>query len=191
MKRAFIIHGWDGAPDNAWIPWLKRELEKKGFKVIAPKMPTPNAPRINTWTAHLTKQVKRVDTDTYFVGHSIGCQTILRYLEKQKTPCGGVVCVGGWFLLTPEATPDAAYRRIAKPWLHNPINFSMAKKNAKIITAILSDNDPYVPLKENKTVFTKVLNAKVIIEKKKGHFDDDAKIKTLPSALKEIMIMAR
>ena len=29
MKRAFIIHGWDGYPAEGWFPWLKRELEKK------------------------------------------------------------------------------------------------------------------------------------------------------------------
>ena len=22
-KRAFIIHGWDGYPDEGWFPWLK------------------------------------------------------------------------------------------------------------------------------------------------------------------------
>ena len=29
MKRVFIIHGWEGHPENAWFPWLKKELEQK------------------------------------------------------------------------------------------------------------------------------------------------------------------
>jgi len=34
-KRAFLIHGWAGSPDEGWRPWLKTELEKRGFRVFA------------------------------------------------------------------------------------------------------------------------------------------------------------
>jgi len=33
-KRVFLIHGWEGSPEEGWRPWLKKELEKRGFKVI-------------------------------------------------------------------------------------------------------------------------------------------------------------
>lgn len=33
IKRIFIIHGWDGSPQNRWFPWLEKELKKKGFTV--------------------------------------------------------------------------------------------------------------------------------------------------------------
>ena len=36
MKRVFIIHGWGGYPEEGWLPWLKKELEKNGFKVFVP-----------------------------------------------------------------------------------------------------------------------------------------------------------
>jgi esterase/lipase len=36
MKKVFIIHGWDGYPEEGWFPWLKKELEKKGFSVFVP-----------------------------------------------------------------------------------------------------------------------------------------------------------
>ena len=32
MKRVFIIHGWDGYPEEGWFPWLKEELEKEDLK---------------------------------------------------------------------------------------------------------------------------------------------------------------
>ena len=32
-KRVFIAHGWDGYPEEGWFPWLKKELETKGFEV--------------------------------------------------------------------------------------------------------------------------------------------------------------
>src|SRR3989338_6493172 len=81
-KRAFIIHGWDGYPDEGWFPWLKAELEKNGFQVHVPAMPESAEPKIETWVSHLSKAVGDVDENTYFVGHSIGCQTILRFLES-------------------------------------------------------------------------------------------------------------
>jgi predicted alpha/beta hydrolase family esterase len=26
-ERVFIIHGWEGYPEEGWFPWLKKELE--------------------------------------------------------------------------------------------------------------------------------------------------------------------
>ncbi len=39
MKRVFIVHGWDGHPDEQWFPWLKQSLEEKGYCVEVPQMP--------------------------------------------------------------------------------------------------------------------------------------------------------
>src|SRR3989338_3630464 len=89
--KVYIIHRWDGSPSLDWYPWLKEELEKKSFEVFVPKMPEPNHPKI----------AKNPDEDTYFVGHSIGCQTILRYLEKINKKVGGAVLVAGWLVLHP------------------------------------------------------------------------------------------
>src|SRR3989344_5777158 len=80
-------------------------------------------------------------------------------------------------------------KKIAKPWLDNKINFDKVKKNCNRIVAIFSDNDPFVDLEENKLAFEK-LNAEIIIEKNKGHFDDESKITKLPSALKAVLKLA-
>ena len=48
-KRVFIIHGWDGSPQNCWFPWLKKELEKIGYKVFIPKFPTPKNQTLDNW----------------------------------------------------------------------------------------------------------------------------------------------
>src|SRR3989338_3050206 len=84
MKRIFIIHGWDFNPKMNWYPWLKKKLEKEGFKVIVPEMPNTSKPKINEWVSHLKKVIGKLDENTYFVGHSMGNQTIMRYLEKEN-----------------------------------------------------------------------------------------------------------
>ena len=80
--KVFLVHGWDGSPANNWFPWLKRELEQRGFLVSAPAMPHPRMPTIEDWVSHLSATVGKPDENTYLIGHSMGCQAIARYLER-------------------------------------------------------------------------------------------------------------
>lgn len=178
QKRVFVIHGWDGSPQNCWFPWLENELKKKGFIVKVLSMPHPERPTIVDWVNYLFNAVGEPDVNTYFVGHSIGCQTILRYIEKVGKPIGGIVCVAGFFRLLHLATTEE--KEIAKPWLETPIDFKKIKEQTNKIVAIFSDNDPDVDL-EDKKLFEKNLGAKTFVEHNKGHFSDDAGVKELPS----------
>ncbi|MFA6227740.1 MAG: alpha/beta fold hydrolase [Patescibacteria group bacterium] len=178
--RIFIIHGWDGSPQGCWLPWLKERLEQQGVAVQVPTMPQPENPVIADWVNQLASIVGEPDKETYFVGHSIGCQTILRYVEQSQKPIGGIVCVAGWFRLPHLATAEE--KRIARPWLETPMDFDKIRQRAGKIIAIFSDNDPDVDLGD-KELFEKNLNAKTIIEHGKGHFSDDAGVTELPSAL--------
>ena len=47
MRIAYIIHGWEGSPKEPMHQWMKNELEKNGFKVIASRMPDPEIQRLN------------------------------------------------------------------------------------------------------------------------------------------------
>jgi predicted alpha/beta hydrolase family esterase len=82
MKRVILVHGWGGYPEEGWFPSFKKELEKEGYKVSVPAMSHPENPTIDDWVGHLAKVIGKPDENTFLVGHSIGCQTILRYLES-------------------------------------------------------------------------------------------------------------
>lgn len=187
-KKVFIIHGWSGNPEEGWFPWLKKELEKKGFHVEIPSMPDTDSPKIEAWVSFLKKAIKNSGRDTYLVGHSIGCQAILRYLAETKAEIGGVVFVAGWVTLKGLETDEE--RQIAKPWIETPVDFTKAKSAIKLCVAVFSDNDPFVPL-DNSNVFKEKLGAKIIIEKQKGHFSGSDNVKELPCVLKELLEMAR
>ena len=186
MKRVFIIHGWGGNSEESWFPWLKKELEQRKFKVIVPNMLNSKIPKIDAWVSHLTENIGKADKNTFLVGHSIGCQAIMRYLEQlsPKEKIGGAVLVAGFFTLTGLTTKE---KPIAKPWLENSIDFKKVKEHCSNLTVILSDNDSYVPLEENKLKFEKELNAKVIVKHNLGHFSGENGITELPSALQEIL----
>jgi len=188
MKRVFIIHGWDGHPEEGWFPWLKKRLEEKGFQVFNPAMPEPLNPKINEWVQFLREQVGSPDQATYLIGHSIGAQTILRYLESlpENAKIGGAVFIAGWINLTDEAYEDDNDIEIGRPWLETPINWAKVKSHTNKFTAIFSDNDPLVPMSDSE-IFKEKVGAKIIVEHNKGHFNDESGTKELPSALEAVL----
>src|SRR3989344_3711471 len=188
QKRAFIIHGWDGYPEEARFPWLKEELEKNGFTVAVPAMPQPDEPTIETWVPKLAEVVGEPDERTYLVGHSMGCQTILRYLAGlEGKKIGGIVLVAGFFELRPLETEDE--ERILEPWIETQIDFAKVRAATGNITAIFSDNDPWVPLEKNIELFKKNIgeDITVITEHDKQHFSESSGITELPSAREAIL----
>ncbi len=186
MKRLFIVHRWDGNPKSDWYQWLKKELENKGFKVEVPTMPNTSEPKIDDWINHLKKVVGKLDGNTYFIGHSIGCQTIMRFLENEtyNGKLGSVVFVAGWFKLNNLEGEEV--EAIANPWINTPINFNKVKPKLSKLTVFLSTNEPYGFIEENTKTFKEKLNAKVIIQKDKGHFTEDDGISELHGILAEI-----
>jgi hypothetical protein len=187
MKHVILVHCWSGKPNHHWYRWLKKELEHEGFKVTVPAMPDADHPDIGKWVAALKKAVGTPDKDTFFVGHSIGCQTILRYLETINVKVGGVVLVAGWFTL--QGLENDEERAIAKPWLTQPLKFAQIKKNAKI-TAFFSDDDPYVPV-ENAALFEKKLGARTILECGKGHYTKSDGVTAVPDVLEKVLSIAK
>ncbi len=188
MKRVFIVHRWEGSPDSDWYPWLKQELLRRQLDVHMLEMPTPEAPQIDSWVSYLAAAIGKADTQTFLVGHSIGCQTILRYLEKipDAVKIGGAVFVAGWIGLKPAAIEDEGAKRIIDPWLHRPIQWTMVKKHLPRLIAIASDNDPFVEL-DDQHLFRQHLGAEIRIEHEHGHFTGDDGITALPSVRQAVL----
>ena len=149
-------------------------------------MPEPAAPKIEVWVSRLSKIVGDVDENTYFVGHSIGCQTILRYLESLPADkkVGGATFVAGWFTLMNLKTDEE--KEIAKPWLETPIDFDKIKQHTKKFFAVFSDDDEVVSI-SNKEMFEQKLGAQTAIEHNKGHFSGSDGVKEIPIVLEKIL----
>ena len=183
MKTAIIVHGWDFNPQMHWYPWLKHHLEKKGFKVLTPEMPNSDNPQIKEWVEKLKEIAINPNKETYFIGHSIGCQTILRYLETlpEKTKVGPIVFVAPWFHLQNLEGPES--EKIAKQWLETPMNIEKINTHLTKIICIFSDNDQWVPLAD-KEIFRQFFGAKIIVEHNKGHFTQDDGVTEVPDIIK-------
>ncbi|MBS3084493.1 alpha/beta hydrolase [Candidatus Pacearchaeota archaeon] len=178
MKRIYIIHGWGFDSSMPWILWLEEEIRKKGFEVYSFDMPNTNEPKIEEWVKYLEENVVDVDENTYFVGHSIGSQAIMRFLEKshKHLKVGGCVFIAPWFDLIGLGSEEL---KIAHPWFNSKIECERVLDHTGNITCIFSTNDPYVsPLEWKK--FEGRLKAKIIIKKDEGHFEE---VKRIPEIL--------
>ncbi|MFH1443256.1 MAG: alpha/beta hydrolase [Candidatus Micrarchaeota archaeon] len=187
-KRVFIIHGWNSKPEGGWRPWLRKELEKKGYSVIIPQMPHPSLPKMGEWVKKISEEVRLSspekkpfpDKHCYFIGHSLGCIAILRYLETlpKSVKVGGVIIVAGF-------ANNIGYI-VFKSFYGKPINWKKIKSHCPHFIAIHSDNDKFIPLK-NGTVFKQKLGAKLIVMKGAGHFSGGEGCTELPVVLEELL----
>jgi hypothetical protein len=162
-KKALILHCWYGDPQSNWYPWLKIELEKIGYQVFVPDLPTmkTDLPDMNLQLKTINNTVE-IDENTLIIGHSLGSVLALRLGEKLKI--GKMILFSGWDF-------DDLTSEHQKFW-PNKINHQLIKDNVYDITCITSNNDPYFSAFQTEEM-SKRLNAKFILIKNAGHFTKD------------------
>ncbi len=164
MKRAVIVHCWGGYPEYCWYPWVKKELEARGFQVDVPVFPDTENPEMGKWVSKLQEVVGQPDEELYLIGHSIGCATIMRYLETlgADQKIGGLVMVAGF-------SENIGADEI-QSFFETLIDLEKIKTKVKNGTVVVhSDNDPYVDLKYSD-IFKEKLGAEVIVKPGAEHF---------------------
>ena len=167
MKRTIIVHCWEGYPEYCWYPWVKKELEVKGFQVEVPAFPDTEKPKLSGWLPMLEEVAGEPNEDLYLIGHSLGCATIMRYLEslKENEKVGGVVFVAGF-------NENVGFDEIQN-FFETPIDLEKIKSRSENgFVAIHSDDDPYVDLKF-ADIFKEKLDAEIIIKHNAKHFSGD------------------
>ncbi|NTU66589.1 MAG: serine hydrolase family protein [Candidatus Moranbacteria bacterium] len=188
-EKIILVHGWGSSPRDDWFPWVSSELKKLGFDFAMPEMPNTEEPKIEEWVPYLEKIAKDYDENTIFVGHSIGCQAIMRFLEKQNRRARGAVFVAGWFELE-NLEEEEGSEAIAKPWIETPIDFEKVKRNIGKSIVFLGDNDPWVPVERTKESFEINLGSVVEIIPGAGHMSADDGFSAFPRIIEEIAKLA-
>ncbi|MBP9669139.1 MAG: alpha/beta hydrolase [Candidatus Pacebacteria bacterium] len=171
MKRVFIVHGWASSPEDAWFPWLKTEVEQRGYAAFALTLPEPKRPHPEAWLTAIERAVGEVDSDTFFVAHSLGCRATALFLEGRSAHevAGGAVLVAGSFLAPKEPHPHPLAQEVRVRWGSLTPHPQMLLSHVRHITAIYSEDDPWVSF-DNAAYARDVLSAKLIVEHNKGHF---------------------
>ncbi len=183
-KKLIIVHGWEGYPEEGWFPWLKTEMERRDWSVQVPAMPNTNQPEQTRWVPYLVTIAGEVDRNTFLVGHSLGCITILRFLERlpMKSSIGGVVLVAGF-------DNPLKYKEL-KNFFHEPILWNEIKKKCKRFAAVHSEDDPHVPV-ENSVSYKKNLGSKTIVVNGFRHFSGSDGVTNVLPILKELLEISK
>ncbi|MDD5625593.1 MAG: alpha/beta hydrolase [Patescibacteria group bacterium] len=169
MTNVIIIHGTCGSPKGNWLPWLKSELEKIGYRVFVPKFPTPKNQSLKNWLKVFKKYNRYLDKDSIVIGHSLGPSFLLSVLEKLNHPIKAAFFVAGFTGLIGRGDFD----KLNKTFTTQSFNWVKINKNCKKFFVINSNNDPYIPLEKGK-MLAKNLNTKLIILKNAGHINKDS-----------------
>lgn len=168
MKNAVILHGTIFSPDepttdNNWFHWLRRELEKRGYKVFLPELPHPEKPNAKRYTEFLFKNWE-FDEDSIVIGHSSGataCLWLAQEVTKEKQ-LGEIICVSPFY------TNAGNYENLTDVASYK-YDWSKISQGAKKRCVIYSDNDPYISKKEMEFIADRIDAQKLLIPGQK-HF---------------------
>lgn len=170
MKNVLILHGAGNNSQGNWFPWLKTELEKKGYHVWVPDLPNSNNPVKKDWLETiLSNSDWKFGKDSIIIGHSSGATLILRILERlpENIKIDKAILV---------ACP-VDKGKIEKYWIYkedvtkDPFNWGKIKKSCNEFVFIASDNDPYDCGERHAKVMHQNLGGKLIIKNGQGHFN--------------------
>lgn len=170
MKQALILTAWFHGPQDNWYPWLKKQLEKKGYATYVPELPSihTNEPNLEQMLETVDKTLS-IDKETTIIGHSIGCLLAMRIAEIKSFH--RMVLVSGWDFndLTKE---HQSFWKLS-------IDHEKIKQNVDKIYCISSDNDPYCTYFVNEQMADR-LGGKTIMVKGAGHFTDKFGVAEVP-----------
>lgn len=185
MKHALIVHGYKGNPGTNWKPWLRQELEKQSFKVDVPEMPDANDPTALVWARTLAEAVHEPTKDTYLIGHSLGCITILRYLESlsEGQSVGGCILVAGF------GGKFQKYNGGHDSFFDHELDWQRIKEHCSNFVVIHSDDDTNVEFEQSE-LLKRSLNAKAISLHGMGHFGSADGVFEVPIVRDELLALA-
>ena len=185
--RVLIVPRWGGIAEDDWYPWLIGEVGDAfpDVETVVAPMPDPSNPTIAGWVpaiaAAVGDQPARL-TRTVLVGHSVGCQAALRFLDglADGTAVAAFVAVAGWW------TVDEPWDTLM-PWIETPVDLERVRARAGRVTLVLSDNDPFTSDHvKNAEAWSGRVGATVEMAPGRAHMNDRQEPEVLSAILAEI-----
>lgn len=185
MKRAVLLHGTDGTPNDHWFPWLKKELEENGYDVYAPTLPENHTPNRDVYEEFLKKSGWDF-SDNLLIGHSSGTTTILNLLMSDWFPKVKASVLVGTFLnekLLNEQewyTPGQFDRLFVQEF-----NVEKIKSECPEFIFVHGDNDHACDYKDAKE-FCQKLGGNFITIKNGAHLSGSSGITKIPEIIEKL-----
>ncbi len=172
MKNNYLlIHGSFGSPFSNWIPYLRKEIEKKNLEVYTPDFPTGvGYQNYENWSKLLKTYVDAniINENTIIFAHSIAPIFICKFLVENKIRVKRLVLVCGF---NNYLGIDKDYDTVNESMYFN--NLSDIKNYCSDIVCFYSDNDPYVKYEAEKE-FADTITDNHIMVSGGGHLNSES-----------------
>ena len=163
MKKVIIFHGTGENTQSYWYPYLKTNLEEKGYQVITAELPDTNHPDLATW---LPKALEEQYTkDTIVIGHSAGSTLILALLEKLTVKIKQAILVAAFYQDLPE---------FAEPIIKSSYDWKKIQASIEDIIIVNSDNDSWGCTAEVGQDMINKIGGTLVIPHNQGHMGSDS-----------------
>lgn len=160
----YIIHGYSASPADHWFSWLKEKLEEENNEVTIIDLPTPLTPNPKEWDEALKKQIKTIDENSFFIAHSLGCITLLKFLEGTFL----LKKIAGYMLISAFNTSLPKLKQLDS-FLESRLDYKKLENITKNKILIGAKDDYIVPIILSERL-SFLLNADFIRLEKGGHF---------------------
>jgi uncharacterized protein len=177
VRRLAIVHRWGGSAGADWYPWLRDEVrghpQAPFAEVAIPAMPEPERPDPKAWVPAVARWLGEEPSElaqTVLVGHSVGCQAIVRALATfgERQAVEGALLVAPWFWLDEDEQDETSAL-----WEETALDERAARRAGGKVVALLSDDDPFTSDWEaNARAWEKRLGAETVLERGCGHFNE-------------------
>ena len=183
IKKFVILHGRNGTPQKNFIPWLKKNLEEKGFEVDIPILPNTNNPNDIEQTDFIVKNV-HLNENTVIVGHSFGGVVAMRLLER------GIKVNGVIFIGTPTSGnfTDGRDRFTVTEAVKRGFNYEKIKKQADYFKVLFDLNDSILPKKDGEFLAEKLGTFCESVIAERAHFTGEEEPEILEDIIPKIKV---
>lgn len=160
----YVVHGYTANSKANWYPDLKNHLESENITVHIFDMPNSHAPVEKEWLDFLERGITNFDDKSIFIGHSLGCVAILRFLEDKNTDnIESLFLVSGFV----EVSPIPELSKFVK----EKIDYSKFVETIENRVVLSAEDDDIVPYLYSE-VLAKKLNAQFKLLETGKHFID-------------------
>lgn len=166
LYNIYVVHGYTANSQANWFPDLKNQLESDNVKVHIFDMPDTYAPKEKEWLDFLEKNITDFDGKLIFIGHSLGCVTILNFLEdKDMDNIESLFLISGFVEESP--IPELSEFVIKK------INYSKFIESIKNRVVVSAKDDDIVPYRYSETLAERLNSRFELLEAGKHFIDRD------------------
>lgn len=172
MKNNYLlVHGSFGSPFSNWIPYLRKEIERKNLEVYTPDFPTGvGYQNYENWSRVMRAyfEANIINENTTIFAHSIAPVFVCKFLVENQIKVKRLVFVCGfnyYFGI------NEAYDTVNKSMFFDQL--SEIKKYCDDIVCYYSDNDPYVPFESEKEFADAITPVQIVI-KNGGHLNAES-----------------